>query len=86
MALFQDRLSQLQPTNPQKQPRLVKDLPANTQLMAIQQILGGQKSFGPEVDSAVKRLSIGGRTPEQIRQAFIEEQNRSPNPLAILGL
>ena len=83
MAL-EDRLGQRQLVNPNN-AKLVRDLPANTQLKAIQAVLAGQRSFGPEVDNRVKRLASGGRTPEQIRQAFIAEDMRSPNPLVILG-
>ncbi|HEC64918.1 MAG TPA: hypothetical protein ENI23_06485 [bacterium] len=77
-----DRVGKLQQTDNQ---RRLADFPAEVQLNAIQQILSGQKSFGPEVDNIVKRLAQGGRNPEQIRQAFIEEQRTSRTPLIALG-
>lgn len=83
MAL-QDRLSQLQTVNPQKQ-RLVADLPANVQLNAISQILSGQNTTNPQINAFVRQAAAKGMQPEQIRLAFIEEQRKSANPLIILG-
>lgn len=83
MAL-QDRLSQLKQVNPQKQ-RLVADLPPATQLNAISQILAGQNTTNPQINTFVRQAAAQGMTPEQIRLKFVEEQRRSPNPLVILG-
>ena len=81
---LQDRLSQLKQVNPQKQ-RLVADLPASMQLQGIAQILAGQNSTHPQLNTFVRQAAAQGMTPEQIRQAFIAEQRKSANPLVILG-
>lgn len=81
---LQDRLSKLQQVNPQKQ-RLVADLPANVQLNAINQVLLGQSTRNPQIDTFIKQMAAQGMQPEQIRQAFIAEQRKSPNPLVLLG-
>lgn len=83
MAL-QDRLSKLPQVAPTKQ-RLVADLPANVQLNGIAQILAGQNSNHPTLNTFVRQSAAQGMTPEQIRQAFIAEQKKSPNPLVLLG-
>jgi hypothetical protein len=79
-----DRLSQLPQVAPTKQ-RLVADLPANVQLNGIAQILAGQNSNNPSLNTFVKQAAAQGMQPEQIRQAFIAEQKKSTNPLVILG-
>lgn len=81
---LQDRLSQLPQVNPQKQ-RLVADLPAGVQLNAINQILAGQDTTNPQINTFVRQAAAGGLQPEQIRLKFIEEQKKSNNPLIILG-
>ena len=78
-----DRLAGLKQVGQGKQ-RLIADLPASVQINAINQVLNGERSFGAEVDGAIKRLSQG-RTPDQIRSAFIDEQRKSPSPLMLLG-
>ncbi len=82
--MLQDRLSQLKQVAPQKQ-RLIMDLPPATQINGINQILSGQKSSQPTLDTFVKQAAAQGMQPEQIRLAFIEEQKKSANPLVLLG-
>jgi len=82
--MLQDRLGKLSQVNPQKQ-RLVADLPPAVQLNAISQILAGQNTTNPQINTFVKQSAAQGMTPEQIRLAFIEEQRKSSNPLIILG-
>ena len=81
---LQDRLSQLKQVAPQKQ-RLLADLPANVQLNGIAQILAGQNSTNPQLNTFVRQAAAQGMTPEQIRQTFIAEQRKSTSPLVILG-
>ncbi len=83
MAL-QDRLSQLSQVAPEKQ-RFLMDLPPATQLNGINQILSGQNSTQPTLNTFVRQAAAQGMTPEQIRQAFIAEQKKSANPLVLLG-
>jgi len=63
--------------------RFVADLPANVQLEGIKNILSGQSSGSQIIDDFVLGMSRQGRTPEQIRLAFIDQQKNSPNPLVI---
>lgn len=63
--------------------RFVADLPANMQLQGINRILAGE-SINPQIDEFVKTLAAQGKTPEEIRQAFIAQEKNSPNPLIIL--
>lgn len=83
MAL-EDRLSKLNQVAPNKQRRVV-DLPAATQLNAINQILAGQNTMNPMVNNFVRRKSKEGRNPQQIMQDFATEQRKSVSPLIILG-
>ena len=82
--MLQDRLSKLQTVNPQKQ-RLVADLPPSLQLQGINNILSGKDSSNPQANMFIRNLAAQGMNPEQIRQAFILDQKKSPNPLVILG-
>lgn len=84
MADLRQRMAERQQVQPEKR-RLVADLPANVQLNAINQIISGQGTQNQQVNDFVKRSAAQGMQPEQIRQAFIAEQKRSPNPLIILG-
>jgi len=63
--------------------RFVSDLPAKVQLEGIQQILGGQDSRSSVINNFVRQMSAQGKSPEEIRVAFIEQQKRSKNPLSI---
>jgi DNA polymerase III gamma/tau subunit len=81
---LQDRLSQLKQVNPQKQ-RLVADLPPSMLLQGINNILAGKNSSNPQANTLIRQLAAQGKTPEQVMQAFIENQRKSQNPLVILG-
>jgi len=81
---LEDRLAKLNQTKPGKQ-RLVADLPAATQMNAINQILAGQNTTNPFINDFVKKRSKEGRNPSQIREDFITEQRRSASPLIIMG-
>ena len=83
MAL-EDRLARLNQTKPGRQ-RLVSDLPAATQLNAINQILAGQNTTNPMINDFVRRKAKEGRNPQQIMQDFVTEQRRSASPLIIMG-
>lgn len=64
--------------------RFIADLPAGEQLQGITQILSGQGSGNDSVDNFVKTLAAQGKTPEEIRLAFIQQQKISPDPFVIL--
>ena len=64
--------------------RLIADLPAKTQLEGIQSILSGQDSQNAVINNFVKGLASQGKSPEEIRQAFIDQQKTSPSPLVLL--
>ena len=64
--------------------RFIADLPANVQLQGIQSILSGQDSQSPVINNFVRGMSSRGMQPEQIRQAFIEHQKNSDNPLVVM--
>lgn len=81
---LQDRLSQLKQVAPQKQ-RLIADLPPAIQLKGITDILAGQNSSHPSLNTYVRQMAAQGMQPEQIRQNFIAEQKKSANPLVLLG-
>lgn len=66
------------------QKRYLADLPANVQLQGIAQILSGQESSNQGLNNFVKTLAAQGKSPEEIRLAFIEQQKNSPDPLVIL--
>ncbi len=80
---LEDRLAKLNQVAPERR-RLVADLPPETQLNAINQILAGQRSTNPMVNDFVMNKAREGKTPEQIRQEFITEQRRSATPLIIM--
>ena len=63
--------------------RFVADLPANVQLQGINSILAGQDSTSTIINNFVRGMAAQGRTPEEIRQAFIAQQKTSANPLVI---
>lgn len=67
------------------QKRFLADLPANVQLQGIQQILAGQDTNSPMVNNFVRNLAAQGKTPEEIRIAFIAQQRQSPDPLVIMS-
>ena len=67
----------------QVQKRFLADLPASEQLEGITQILSGQDTNNQAVNEFVKTLNAQGKTPEEIRLAFIESQRNSPNPLVL---
>jgi len=60
-------------------------LPAQAQLNAINEIIAGKGTRNEQINNFVRRSASRGMQPEQIRQAFIAEQRRSPSPLIILG-
>lgn len=64
--------------------RFLADLPASVQLQGIQSILSGQETNNQPLNQFVKTLAAQGRTPEEIRLAFIESQRNSPDPLVIM--
>ena len=65
------------------QKKFVADLPTNVQIQGIQEIINGQDSTSPIVNNFVRGMAAKGAQPEQIRQAFIEQQKNSANPLAL---
>lgn len=79
-----DRLGKLNQVNPDRR-RLVTDLPAETQLNAINQILAGQSSTNQFINDFVLKRARAGVKPEQIRQEFLNEQRSSASPLIIMG-
>ncbi len=64
--------------------RFIADLPTNEQLQGIVNILSGQSSGNDGVDNFVKILSAQGKSPEEIRLAFIQQQKVSSDPFVIL--
>lgn len=66
------------------QKRFLADLPANVQLQGIESILAGQDTNNQGLNQFVKTLAVQGKTPEQIRLAFVESQRNSPDPLVIM--
>jgi len=64
--------------------RIVADLPSKTQLEGIQGILSGQSIGNPVIENFVKGMAAQGKNPEEIRQAFINQQKTSKSPLVIL--
>lgn len=71
------------PQNQGIQKRIVADLPPAVQIQGIQDILNGQDSTSPVINNFVRGLSQQGKNPEEIRQAFIEHQKTSNNPLVL---
>ena len=63
--------------------RFIADLPANEQLEGIQMILSGQDTNSEVVNNFVKNMSAQGKSPEEIRLAFIEQERQSANPLVL---
>jgi len=63
--------------------RFIADLPAKVQLEGIQGILGGQDSDSPVINNFVKGMAAQGKSPEEIRQAFVNQQKTIQNPLVI---
>lgn len=84
MADFRERLSQRQQVKPENR-RLVADLPAQTQMNAINTVLSGKSTGNQQIDNFIRQSATQGQTPDQIRQTFIAQQRRSPSPLIILG-
>lgn len=86
-----DRISQLPqrgpigslPQNQGIKQRIVADLPAKVQIEGIQGILNGQDTTSPVVNNFVKGMAAQGKNPEEIRQAFINQQKTTKNPLVI---
>lgn len=66
------------------QKRFIADLPANVQLNGIQEILSGQDTPSPIINNFVRGMAAQGKSPEEIRTAFIEQQKRSDNPLVLM--
>lgn len=64
--------------------RFVSDLPAKVQLEGIQNIINGQDTQNDVVNNFVKGMASQGKTPEEIRLAFIEQEKKSPSPLVLL--
>ena len=64
--------------------RFVADLPANVQIQGIQAIMAGQDTPNPIVNNFVKGMAQQGKSPEEIRQAFIAHQKNSPDPLVLM--
>ena len=64
--------------------RFLADLPANVQLKGISDILSGLDSNSPIVNNFVRGMAAQGKSPEDIRQAFIAQQKTSPNPLVLM--
>jgi len=81
---LRDRMSRVPQVQPEKR-RLVADLPAEVQLNAINQIMSGQRTTNQHINTFVQKMASQGMQPEQIRQAFIAEQRKSPNPLIIIS-
>jgi len=63
--------------------RFLADLPSNEQLEGISMILSGQETNDESVNTFVKNLAAQGKSPEEIRLAFITQQRNSPNPLVL---
>lgn len=63
--------------------RFVADLPANVQIQGIEGILAGQDSQSPVINNFVRGMASRGSTAEEIRQAFINQQKNSADPLVI---
>ena len=72
------------PQNKAIKNQIVADLPEKTQLEGIQGIINGQDIGNPVIDNFVKGMAAQGKTPEEIRQAFIEQQKTSRSPLVLL--
>mgnify|MGYP001594471966 CR=1 FL=1 len=64
--------------------RFIADLPANVQLKGIADILAGQDSNSPIINNFVRGMAAQGKSPEDIRQAFIAQQKPSQNPLVLM--
>lgn len=64
--------------------RMVADLPANVQLQGIQKVLAGQSTGNQIIDNFVKGMAAQGKSPEEIRQAFIAQQKASASPLVLM--
>lgn len=84
-----ERLSGLKPKGMISETRGIKgravaDLPANVQIQGIQQILSGQDTNNPFINNFVREQAARGRSPEEIRLAFIEHQKSSPDPLVLM--
>lgn len=63
--------------------RFLADLPAKVQLQGIQAVLSGADSGSPIINNFVKGMAAKGAQPEDIRQAFINQQKSSDNPLVL---
>ena len=61
--------------------RFVADIPKKEQLDGINSIIGGKDSPSPIINNFVRGMSSQGKSPEEIRLAFIEHQKSSPNPI-----
>ena len=61
----------------------VIDLPANVQIEGIQSIISGQLTGNQIIDNFVNGMVSQGKSPEEIRTAFIEQQKKSPNPIIL---
>lgn len=72
------------PQNANIKKRFVADLPSNEQLEGIQSILSGKDTNSPIINNFVKGMAAQGKSAEEIRQAFVEQQKQSNNPLVIL--
>jgi len=68
----------------QVKQRFLADLPAAEQIEGINQILAGQDTNNESINQFVRTQAAQGKNPEQIRLAFIQSQQNSPNPLVIL--
>jgi len=64
--------------------KILADLPAHMFIEGVNNIIAGKNSSNEYANNFVRRLSAQGKTPEQIRQAFINEQSTSQDPLVIL--
>lgn len=69
---------------PDIQQRFISDLPANVQIQGINDILSGKDTPSPIINNFVKGLAAQGKSPEEIRLAFIEHQKNSDSPLIMM--
>lgn len=64
--------------------QFIHDLPSKVQLQGIQDILSGKDTPSPIINNFVKGMAAQGKSPEEIRQAFLEHQKGSDNPLVMM--
>jgi len=64
--------------------RFIADLPANVQIKGIQSILNGQETQNTVINNFVKGMASQGKSPEEIREAFMQHQKSSSNPLVLM--